>query len=346
MQPPRSRGGRLGRTRVIALTALLGLVALACAADAPQDALKPAGEYAREPDQLWDLVFFIAVVIFVIVEAALVYAVFKFRHNPDRHAAQFHGNTKLEVILTAVPAIILAGIAIPTVDKIFNLAEEPPGDYLNITVEGRQFWWRYVYPDLGVVTANELHIPTGRDIRLTLNGYDVNHSFWVPRLAGAEDIVPGRTNFLRLAADEPGTYYGQCKEFCGLSHSRMRLQVIAHEPEEFEQWVEDQRAPAQAQPPGALEREGAEIFQGTCTACHAINGTENAPEDDSALAGPNLTHFASRDTFAGAIFKNTPENLRNWIDNPPAIKPGAKMPDYGLSSEEIDAVVAYLQTLE
>jgi cytochrome c oxidase subunit 2 len=193
-------------------------------------------------------------------------------------------------------------------------------------VQGRQFWWRYDYPGLGVVTAN--------------------HSFWVPRLAGAEDVIPGRTNYIRMQADEPGVYFGQCKEFCGLSHSRMRIKVFAHEQEEFDQWVEDQLAQAQAEPAGSLERQGAEIFNNTCTACHAVDGTESAPEDDSSLAGPNLTHFASRTTFAGAIFENTPENLRDWIDNPPAMKPGATMPDYGLSSEEIDAVVAYLQTLE
>lgn len=335
------------RVRVIALVGLLSLVALACAGeDAPQNTLDPAGEYARDPDKLWNLVFIIAVIIFFIVEGVLVYAVLKFRHNPDRQAAQFHGNPKLEVLLTAIPAVILAGIAIPTVSQIFSLAEEPPGDYLNVTVQGRQFWWRYEYPGLGVVTANELHIPVDKDVRVKLDGYDVNHAFWVPRLAGAEDIVPGRTNFLRIKADEPGEYFGQCKEFCGLSHSRMRIKVIAQEQAEFDRWVEDQLARAEAEPAGSLEREGAEIFANTCTACHAVNGTDAAPEDDSTLAGPNLTHFASRTTFAGALFENTPDNLRNWIDNPPAMKPGSTMPDYGLSGEQIDAVVAYLQTLE
>ena len=344
MQPRRSRGGRLRRARVIAFATLLGVIALACAENAPQDTLDPAGEYARDPDRLWDLVFAIAVVIFVIVEGVLVYAVLKFRHKPERHAAQFHGNTKLEVVLVAIPAVILAGISIPTVSQIFSLAEEPPGDYLEVTVQGRQFWWRYDYPGLGVVTANELHIPVGEDVRVRLDGYDVNHSFWVPRLAGAEDIVPGRTNFIRMKADEPGVYYGQCKEFCGLSHSRMRIKVFAQEQEDFDQWVEEQLA--EAEPPSGAAAEGAEIFANTCTACHAVAGTDAAPADDSALAGPNLTHFASRTTFAGAIFENNAENLRNWIDNPPAMKPGSTMPDYGLSGEEIDAVVTYLQTLE
>ena len=345
MLSPRERGGWKARVRVVAFTGILGLVALACAEDAPQDALQPAGEYARDPDRLWDLTFFIAAVIFFIVEALLIYALVRFRHRPDRQAAQFHGNTKLEVILTAVPALILAGIAVPTVKEIFDLAEKPAGEFIDVNVEGRQFWWRYDYTDLGVVTANELHIPVGKDVRLTIEGHDVNHAFWVPRLAGAQDVIPGRTNFLRLKADEPGTYLGQCKEFCGLSHSRMRLRVIAQPQAEFDQWVKDQLEEA-AEAAGSLEQQGAEIFSGVCVACHAIDGTESAPEDDEALEGPNLTHFASRDTFAGAIFENTPENLADWLRDPPAMKPGSKMPNYNLSQQEIDALVAYLQSLE
>lgn len=340
-----SREGRRKRARVFALVALMGLVALACSEDAPQNVLDPAGEYAREPDKLWDLVFWIATAIFVIVEGVLVWAVWRFRYKPDRHASQFHGNTKLEVLLTAIPAIILAGIAVPTISQIFNLSEEPPGDYLEVEVQGRQFWWRFEYPGLGVVTANELHIPVGQDVRLALDGVDVVHDFWVPRLSGGEDVIPTRTNYIRMKADEPGVYSGQCKEFCGLSHSRMRVHVIAQSPAEFNEWIAAQQE--QAEPPsGGREEEGAEIFANTCTACHAIDGLESSPEDDSLLAGPNLTHLASRQTFAAALLENTPANLRRWIDDPPALKPGAKMPDYNLSPEQIDAVVAYLQTLE
>jgi cytochrome c oxidase subunit 2 len=344
MQPRSSRDGRWKRARVLALVTLLGLLAVACGGDKPQTTLDPAGEYARDPDKLWDLVFYIAVAIFVIVEAVLVFAVVKFRHKPDRHAAQFHGNTKLEVVLTAVPAIILAAIAVPTVGQIFRLSEEPVGEYLNVEVQGRQFWWRFEYPDLGVVTANELHIPVGQDVRLALDGYDVVHNFWVPRLAGGEDVIPTRTNHILMKADEPDVYLGQCKEFCGESHSRMRIRVVAQTPEEFEAWIAEQQA--EAEPAASSVAEGADIFSQTCTACHAVAGTENAPADDSALSGPNLTHFMSREMFAGNTFENNEDNLRRWIDNPPAMKPGATMPDYGLSEQQIEAVVAYLQTLE
>lgn len=344
MQPRSSRGGRTVRTRVFALLALLAFTAVACGGGGPQSVLDPEGEYAREPDKLWNLVFWIAVVIFFVVEAVLVWAVVKFRHNPDRQAAQFHGNTKLEVILTAIPAIILAGVAIPTIGQIFNLSEEPVGDYVKVNVQGRQFWWRFEYPDLGIVTANELHIPVGQDVRLELDGYDVVHNFWVPRLAGGEDVIPTRTNYILMKADRPDVYLGQCKEFCGESHSRMRIRVIAQTPQEFDRWVAEQQEDA-AQEQSGVAAEGAEIFNQTCTACHAVKGTANAPEDDSGLAGPNLTHFASREWFAGNIFENNEENLRRWIDDPPAMKPGATMPDYGLDEEQIDAVVAYLQTL-
>lgn len=336
--------GLSARGRRLLLGVALGVVSLvgsACAGtDAgPQDFLSPEGPVARRADELWDLTFAIAVAIFVIVEAVLVFTIIKFRRKPGREAAQFHGNTKVEVVLTLIPALILAGLAVPTVKAIADLSERPEGA-LDITVTAKQFWWQYEYPDQQVMTANEMHVPTGQPVFLTLEGADVIHSFWIPKLTGKQDVVPGRTNHMQFVADEPGTYWGQCTEYCGLSHANMRLRVIAHEPEEFEQWVADQQQPADEEVTGAAA-EGQEIFMGTCVACHAIQGT-----DAQATTGPDLTHFASRETFAGAMFKNNTENLKRWIDNPPGVKPGAQMPDYGLSAQEIDAVVAYLQSLE
>ena len=326
---------------------LLGVLAMsfaifsgACASDAgPQDYLSPEGPIAERADGLWDLTFAIAVVVFIIVEAVLVFTVIRFRRKPGREAAQFHGNTKVEVILTLIPTLILAGLAVPTVKAIADLSEEPPGA-LNVTVTAKQFWWQYEYPDAEVMTANEMHVPIGQPVVLTLEGADVIHSFWIPKLTGKQDVVPGRTNKMQFEATEPGTYWGQCTEFCGLSHANMRLRVIAHEPAEFEQWLLDQQKPASASLSGAAA-QGEEIFGDTCVSCHAIKGT-----DAQATTGPDLTHFASRETFAGAMFENNTENLKRWIDNPPAVKPGAQMPDYGLSAQEIDAVVAYLQTLK
>lgn len=324
---------------LLLLVALCVLLLSGCVdQDGPQDFINhQSGEIAEKQDELWDIVFAVAVAIFFIVEGLLIYAVIRFRHKPGRRAAQFHGNTKLEVVLTAVPALILAGLAVPTVGTIFDLAQEEPGS-LEITVTAKQFWWEYEYIDEGIITANEMHIPVGQTVQLRLEGTDVIHSFWVPRLAGKQDVVPGRINFLKIKADEPGVYWGQCTEFCGLSHANMRLRVIAHPADEFERWVVEQRKPAEVD----MDSPGARLFfEGECAQCHAIQGT-----DAAARTGPDLTHFASRDTFAGALFDNNTDELRRWLADPPGVKPGSLMPDYGLSSEEVDRLIEFLQSLE
>jgi cytochrome c oxidase subunit 2 len=332
----------------------VALVFGACASNVPQDPLDPGGEFARRPDELWNLTFAIAAAIFFLVEGALVYALVRYRHRPGRKAAQFHGNTPLEVALTAVPALILAGLAVPTISTIFTLGADPP-DALPIKVVAHQFWWEFSYPEQGFKTANEMHIPTGRPVRLSLEGAasdpvtgeaEVIHSFWVPRLAGTQDITPGRTNHLLLEADDPGVYYGQCKEFCGLSHANMRIRVVAQSPGEFAAWVNEQNAPSVEAEAAA---EGARLFAGEvgnlsqpCAACHAVDPSLQA----QPAIGPNLAHFASRKTFAGATFENNAANLRTWLAGPSEMKPGALMPDLGLTQSQIDALVAYLQTLK
>lgn len=332
-----ARGRRLS-LGVLAMSLALG--GSACGTDVgPQDFLSPEGPIAERADGLWDLTFAIAVAVFIIVEAVLVFTVIRFRRRPGREAAQFHGNTKVEVVLTLLPTLILAGLAVPTVKAIADLAEAPEGA-LDITVTAKQFWWQYEYPDAEVITANEMHVPINQPVLLTLEGADVIHSFWIPKLTGKQDVVPGRTNRMQFEAVKPGTYWGQCTEFCGLSHANMRLRVIAHEPAEFERWLLDQQRPAAASVSGAAA-DGQDIFMKNCVNCHAVEGT-----DAQGTSAPNLTHFATRETFAGAMFENNTDNLKRWIDDPPAVKPGAKMPDYGLSAQEIDAVVAYLQTLE
>lgn len=325
----------------VAAPLLLSLLTSGCARDAPQGFLKPVGEAARKADALWDVVFLIAVVIFVIVEGLLVFAIIRFRHRPGRKPAQFEGNPRLEVILVLIPALILAGIAIPTVRTIFDLAEAPPkAERLDVTVIAHQFWWEYRYPDLGIETANELHIPTGKPVYVSLESADVIHSFWVPKLSGKQDNVPGYVNYLTLETDRPGTYFGQCAEYCGLSHANMRLRVVAQTPEGFAQWVAQQQEPSET-PNVPLARKGRQLFlQGACAGCHAIEGT-----DAQGDVGPDLTHFASRRRFAGAIFESTADDLVAWLRDPPAVKPGAKMPDLGLSEDQIEALVAYLRTL-
>jgi cytochrome c oxidase subunit II len=323
--------------------ALFGALALlpGCAEDAPQDFLKPEGPIARRIDELWDITFLIAAIIFVIVEGFLVFALFKFRERPGREAAQFHGNTKVEILLTVVPALILAGLAVPTVATVMDLSRKPAGDVLEIRVVARQFWWEYQYTDLDLVTANEMHVPVDRPVYLTLEGDDVIHSFWIPKLTGKQDVIPGRVNNMQFIAEEPDReYWGQCTEYCGLSHGNMRLRVLTHTPEDFDSWVDDQAADAKS-PTDSLAAEGEKLFlEGECVNCHAIRGTEA-----QATTAPDLTHFATRNTFAGAMFENNTENLAAWLRDPPAMKPGSKMPDYGLSEDEIDALVAYMQSL-
>ncbi len=340
---------------------VLGLIAMtvvlaACAQNASQDSLKPAGPYAEKIHALFTPVFWIAAAIFFIVEGGIVFLLIRYRHRKGRAGIppQIHGNNRLEIAWTILPALILVGVAVPTVSTIWDLSKQPRGDVLNVTVKGHQWWWEFDYPDLNVSTANELHIPTGRPVYVSLDSVggligdgEVIHSFWVPELAGKQDVVPARTNHVTLEADRPGTYYGQCAEFCGLSHANMRLRVIAQSPADFDAWVSAQQQDAVTPQAGSVAAAGMDFFFGTnglggqCIACHAIQGTKA-----SAIAAPNLTHFASRDCFAGCMFSNTSEQVAAWLRNPPARKPGSWMPNFHLSEEQINALVTYLESLK
>lgn len=324
----------------------------ACGEGLPQDSLDPAGPIAERIDRLLMPVLWVAALILVFVLLVIVVAIGRFRHRPGRpEPRQIHGNTRLEVAWTIAPAILLAVVAVPTIKTIGDLAKEPAGNALQVRVLAHQWWWEYRYEDLNLVTANELHIPVGRPVRLSLEATSpehvsapkgVIHSFWVPRLAGKQDVVPGRTNKLTIEASEPGTYLGQCAEFCGLSHANMRLRVVAEESGDFEAWVRGQLRPA-VPPAGRSAAEGLELFvgKGTCLGCHTVRGEPRA----AGAIGPDLTHLKSRETFAGAIFDNTPAELTRWLDDPPARKPGSIMPEIPLTPEEIADLVAYLETL-
>jgi cytochrome c oxidase subunit 2 len=306
--------------------------------------LKPEGPIAREADRLWDITFFISVVVFFIVEGALVLILIKFREGAHRgEPKQVHGHTRFEILWTIIPVLLLVGVAYITVPVIFTQAREPEGA-LKVEVIGHQWWWEYKY-DNGVVTANDLHIPTDRPVFLELKSVDVIHSYWIPKLAGKQDVVPGRVNHLTIEATEPGTYLGQCAEYCGLSHANMRATAVAHEPADFDTWVQEQLADSANDP---LAAEGRELFlNGTfaggqqCVSCHAVKGTPA-----QGIVGPNLTHLGSRERFAGSMFERTDENLAAWLEDPPARKPGSKMPDLDLTDEQITALVAYLQSLK
>jgi cytochrome c oxidase subunit 2 len=365
-------GSRVMKRTRLRLSALAGsFVALALSAcssddptdlgsivegDFPQNSLNPAGPQARQIDDLFWLVFWIAVAVFVLVMVGLLFALVRYRHREgsDRPVKQVHGNTKLELVWTIIPVVILAVIAVPTVATIFDLREEPLPEENALLVEviGHQWWWEFRYPEYGFSTANEMHIPADRPVYLSMTSVDVIHSFWVPQLNGKRDVVPGRITHLTLQADEPGVYLGQCAEFCGLAHADMRHRVFAHDEAEFQAWATAQAQPA-VLPSEGLAAEGWETFQAICSACHAIDGSSAT----SQLA-PNLTHFASRTSFGGATFDNNQEHLREWLRNPPGMKPMDParndlaagrilgMPDFGLTEEQIDGLIALLDSLK
>jgi cytochrome c oxidase subunit 2 len=324
-------------------TAGLLLVLSGCAGHAPQDTFEPKGPVSRTILHLSQPVFIIAGVVFVLVQGLVLLAVIKFRERPDDprpEPEQIHGNTKLEVGWTLIPALILFSIAIPTIKTIFDLSHKPK-NALQVTVVGHQFWWEYQYTDLGITTANELSIPAGVPVELTLKSVDVIHSYWIPPLAGKTDVIPGRENHMSFEADKPGTYLGQCTEFCGLSHANMRARAIAYTQSDFDTWVARQKTAAAAVPEGSEAAKGLALFNGKgCAGCHTVEGVSQGK------VGPNLTHLQSRSTFAGSIFALNEGNLRTWLKNPPGVKPGSVMPNLGLTSEEITQLIAYLETLQ
>jgi cytochrome c oxidase subunit II len=336
------------RSRRWLLVAALALVAAGCASDAPLDTLDPAGPGAESIQNLFVPVIWVAAAVFVFVEGLIILAVVRFRRRgpgDDAVPAQVHGNTRLEVFWTIAPAVILAFIAVPTVATLFNLFEEPE-DPLNVTVTGQQWWWGYEYPEFGIVTANELHIPAGQPVFLTLQSKDVIHSFWAPRLNGKRDVVPGRAHNWTIQADEPGVYGGECAEFCGASHANMLLRVVAHDEADWDAWVAAQQQEGEV-PTTGLAAEGHALFQQRgCVTCHVIDGVYEEEIPPESPPAPNLTHFAARDCLAGCMFENDRNNLEAWLRNPPARKPGSLMPNLALSESDIDALATYLETLD
>jgi len=318
-------GRRLRRVSLVALLVGLGSVLAACGNDNGQNSLQPKGPAAEKIDNLFIPILILAIVIGIAVLVATVVFALKFRYRegkPD-NPKQIHGSTPLEIGWTIVPALILAVVAVPTIATIFDLAKEPKGpNVLQVTVEGKQWWWQFTLPPqplVGerssdrVVTSTELHIPVHTKVFVKLRSDNVIHSFWVPELAGTKDDVPSRTNTLTIEASDPGTYLGACKEYCGLAHADMRFRVIAQSKSDWKKWLAgQQQGPAQPWT-GEIQRLTGTKY--ACTNCHIFS------DSSKAVLAPNLTHFASRTTFAGGTYLRTEKNLHQWVTNAPSMIP-------------------------
>lgn len=276
--------------------------------------------------------------IFVLVEGLLLFALWRFRwrEGDPEVPEQVHGHTFLEIGWTLAPAAVLFFIAIPTIRTIFATQADPPQrDVLDVEVVGHQWWWEFRYPEIGVATANELHLPRGRTARLTLTSGDVIHSFWAPRLGGKRDLNPDSENTLWFTPDSAGVFHGHCAELCGTSHANMRFRVFVDEPEIFGRWAENLVDPA------APDSAGFQTFLVSgCAACHAIAGTLA-----QGRVGPDLTGFGARTTLAAGLYPNTTEHLAGWLRNPDSMKPGALMPDLNLPEERIAQLISLLEGL-
>jgi cytochrome c oxidase subunit II len=286
---------------------------------------------------LFILEIVLATLVVVAVAAAVFYAMVRFRDRPGApEPPQIHGNTKLELAWTAAPALLLVVLYVLTVRTMATVEAEVPSA-LRVRVIAHQWWWEFEYPDLGIVTANELHLPVGQPVWLDLASADVVHNFWIPRFGWKKDNTPNQVTPIHVVVEQPGVYDGSCNEFCGVQHAWMRVRAVASSPEEFQAWVARNQQPA----PTTVPR-GQQVFQqNTCINCHAIQGV------GGARVGPDLSHFGSRTIIGAGVLDNTTENLRAWIVDPQRIKPGALMPGYpSLSEEDLAALVDYLEGLK
>jgi cytochrome c oxidase subunit II len=351
--------------RGLALAALPLLAA--CEFSSPQSALAPAGPIAQAQKDLFLWTYYLSWPVMLLVGGVLLYSLVRFRARNAEDAKslphQTHGNMNLEIAWTLIPVLLVILVAVPTVRAIFSTEyrierEDYRDDDVIVRATGYQWWFKLEYPDLGIVTANEMHVPVGRRVIVELDSADVLHSFWVPNLAGKRDMIPNQDNQLWFTADETGTFYGQCAELCLGAHAYMRFRVIVSDQEEFDAWVAafqqageqagDQASPQTVQADPLVERGRTLVAQKGCIGCHTIDGYAAVPVGNPNY--PSLTNFGLRTTVGAAIRDNTPENLAAWIRDPQAMKPGNYMPTLWLpddpnADEEAAAIAAYLLSL-
>jgi cytochrome c oxidase subunit 2 len=316
----------------------------------PTSIFRPAGSPAHSIVGLSVLVLSITAGIFLVVAGLLLYVLLRYRHrasSPDaeQEPAQIYGSNQIELSWTVIPGMIVVILFLATARVIFSTeAARKPAAALDVSVIGHQFWWEYRYPKLGIVTANELHIPVSdpqhpTPTYLTMSSADTDHSFWVPRLAGKTDLIPDKVNTMWLDPQAPGLYLGQCAQYCGAQHAKMLIRVYADSPAQFAAWVAQQQKTAAQDPTVA---EGRAVFQhNACISCHTVAGTVA-----TGKFGPDLTHVASRETIASGSVPNTAANIRAFVANPDHFKPGVLMPVMHLNDRDLDAVTAYLTTLK
>jgi len=313
----------------------------------PTSIFSPESTPAKSIVDLSTFVLAITGIIFVVVVTLLVYSILKFRAtsgNADREPAQVYGSNQIELAWTIIPVLIVVVLFLATARVIHAIQDAPePAGAVEVIAIGHQYWWEFRYPKLGIVTANELHIPVSDPSHptptfLRLLSADTDHSFWIPELAGKTDLIPNHPNKMWMDPQRTGIFLGQCAQYCGVQHAKMLLRVSVDSPQDFAAWVRSQQQPA-VQDPGVMA--GRQLFEHTaCINCHTVSGT---PGD--GRFGPDLTHLMSRTTIAAGAAENTPKNLRLWVQNPNAIKPGSLMPAMQLDDADLDAVVSYMETL-
>jgi cytochrome c oxidase subunit 2 len=333
-------GGHNGRGwRRLLGCAAVGLALAACSGPSPS-ALDPKGPGAARVAGLWWLLFWISAAVFTLVTLLVVVALTRRRGSREVLVRGGGGERLVVAGGVVLPLVVLSAVYVVGLRDLRALGV-PARTALTVAVTGHDWWWEVRYPGQGIVTANEVHVPVGRPVRVVLTSQDVIHSFWVPQLTVKTDLIPGQTNTTWIQASTPGAYRGQCAEYCGLQHARMAVLVIADPPGEFDRWLARERAPAAA-PADPLAVQGQRTFERvSCAACHTIRGTSAG-----GTLGPDLTHLAARRTIGAGTLANTPQLLGEWISDAQQAKPGNRMPAQPLTPEELRALLAYLERLE
>lgn len=371
------------------LCVLIGLLLssiLFAACSEPASILDTAGPVANSERVMFYVILVLAVIVFVGVDGALIYAIMRFRGRPNSpNPRQIHGNMTLELVWTVIPSFLLLILLVTTINILVQVAPEAEpttGPKINVTAIGHQWYWSFYYNDYHFETADSLYVPTGTTVHVNLFSNNVIHSFWVPNVTGKTDVVPGHNNTKWFVVDKTGRYEGICAEYCGTQHANMKFDVFAQDPNQFQAWVHGQQQAAANPAKGSLADAGKTVFLDNCVTCHGIVGVDqqpsttaqygypNTPKDcngnndstSACLIGPNLTHFGSRDLIAGGVLNNDPAGCRNlnvsaedlykncplaqWLHDPQSVKPGNDMTIGPLSDTQIRQLVAYLESLK